>query len=247
MSIHPSLSNSNSAADGAMPAQGLQTRRAALCALASGAMLAIPAAAALAAPSTIAAGYRGPGVYTGQGVAAIVGAPVDKVNGVDIGPAFSGQFVPVILTEGNGRVSRFLRAIETSAEFGLTLAVGLDAEAVRSLADGWFGRAAADPIFTAIERHKVAEAAFGEGLKSTDEVRASEQGREVTQADRDACEVADQASEDVLAELLASVPVSAAGARAALEYLIDFDDGYHLAAFAPTLLKSPLLMEGKNV
>ena len=63
-------------------------------------------------------------------------------------------------------MSRFLRAIETSAEFGLTLAVGLDAEAVRSLADGWFGRAAVDPVFAAIERHKVAEAAFGATLKA---------------------------------------------------------------------------------
>jgi hypothetical protein len=100
---------------------------------------------------------------------------------------------------------------------------------------------AADPIFAVIERHKVAEAAFAATLGLIDEVRASEEGREVTQANRDTYEAADQASEDILAELLAGVPVSTAGFRAALEYIINLDDGYHLAAFAPTLLKSPLL------
>ena len=100
---------------------------------------------------------------------------------------------------------------------------------------------AADPIFAVIERHKVAEAAFAATLSLIDEVRASEEGREVTQANRDTCEAADQASEDILAELLASAPVSTAGFRAALEYIINLDDGYHLTAFAPTLLKSPLL------
>jgi len=100
---------------------------------------------------------------------------------------------------------------------------------------------AADPIFAVIERHKVAEAAFAATLGLIDEVRASEEGREVTQANRDTYEAADQASEDILAELLEAIPVSGAGARAALEYLINLDDGYHLAAFAPTLLKSPLL------
>jgi hypothetical protein len=223
------------------------SRRAAFGALAGVPALAILPGAALAAPSAVEAGYRGPGVYTGQGVAAIVGAPVETVNGIDIGPAVSGQFVPIILTELDGRVSRFLRAIETSAEFGLTLAVGLDAEAVRSLADGCFKGAAVDPIFAAIEHHRAAEAAFVATLNPADDVFAKEHGREVTQADLDARDAAQSAGDDVLDELLATVPVSAAGARAALGYLIDYDDGDHLAAFAPALLKSPLLTDGANV
>jgi hypothetical protein len=106
---------------------------------------------------------------------------------------------------------------------------------------------AVDPIFAAIKRHKIAEAAYVATLNPIDEVQAREQGREITQDNRDAYVAAGQASEDILAELLTTVPLSAAGARAALEYLIGYDDGYHLAAFAPTLLKSPLLMEGENV
>jgi hypothetical protein len=101
--------------------------------------------------------------------------------------------------------------------------------------------AADDPIFAAIERHKAAEAAFIATLDPTDEVLATEQGRETTQADREAHEAASAASDAATDDLLATVPVSAAGARAALEYLIGFDDGYHLGDFAPTLLKSPLL------
>jgi hypothetical protein len=58
------------------------TRRAALGALTSIPALAILPAAGMAAPSTVAAGYRGPGVYLGYGVAAIVGAPVETVNGI---------------------------------------------------------------------------------------------------------------------------------------------------------------------
>jgi hypothetical protein len=223
------------------------SRRAALGALAGVPALAILPGPALAAPSALGAGYRGPGVYTGQGVAAIVGAPVEAVNGIDIGPAVSGQFVPVILTERDGRISRFLRAIETSAEFGLTLALSLDVAAVRSLADSWIkGVAGVDPIFAAIERHRAAEAAFVATLNPADNIVAKEHGRKVTRADLDARNAAQADEDDILDELLATAPVSPAGMRAALEYLIDYDEGYHLATFAPTLLKSPLLAETAN-
>jgi len=47
----------------------------------------------------------------------------------------------------------------------------------------------ADPIFTAIERDRIAYVAFAASLNTTDEGRAAqEKGREVTQTDEDAYE-----------------------------------------------------------
>ncbi len=98
-----------------------------------------------------------------------------------------------------------------------------------------------DPVFAAIERHKAAEAAFVATLNPADTIWARQHGREVADSDLSARDAASLASDDMLSELLETVPTSPAGARAALEYLVAYDDGYHLGSFAPTLLKSPLL------
>jgi len=87
-----------------------------------------------------------------------------------------------------------------------------------------------DPIFAAIERHKEAYKAFYK-----DEDLTQEEGDEETAA----CEA-----------LLATVPTTKEGIRAALEWLIKFDE--HCVPetsgkFLPTLLKSPALIGGAYV
>jgi len=57
----------------------------------------------------------------------------------------------------------------------------------------------ADPIFTAIERDRIAYVAFAASLNTTDEGRAAqEKGREVTQTDEDAYEAASSVEEDAV-------------------------------------------------
>jgi hypothetical protein len=162
-----------SADGGAMPAKGLQTRRAALGALACVPALAILPAAALATPSTV--------------------------------------------------------------------------EAVRSVADGWIkGPVGADPIFAAIERHKATWTGYMDLSDRTDDVAAEEEGWRATQADREACDAASDAETECMDALLATVPMTAAGARAAIAYLVRFDDECMpdmSGRFLATLLKSPLLAE----
>ena len=98
-----------------------------------------------------------------------------------------------------------------------------------------------DPVFSAIERHKEAHRAFEEAIRRTDEVAAEQQGREITQAERDADAAASAAESEALDALLELPPVTAAGMRAVLEHVSSLDDGYYLDALAPTLLRSPLL------
>jgi hypothetical protein len=78
----------------------------------------------------------------------------------------------------------------------------------------------------------------------TDEVLAKQQGREVTQADRAAHEAADDAETEALEALLGTVPQTRAGARAVVEYLIEFDSGCEprtSGQYLQTLLRSPVL------
>ena len=57
----------------------------------------------------------------------------------------------------------------------------------------------ADPIFTAIERDRIAYVAFAASLNTTDEGRAAqEKAREVTQTDEDAYEAARSVGEDAV-------------------------------------------------
>jgi hypothetical protein len=53
-----------------------------------------------------------------------------------------------------------------------------------------------DPIFTAIERDRIAYVAFVASVNRTDEVKAAQEGHEVTQADEDSYEAAIGVEED---------------------------------------------------
>jgi hypothetical protein len=67
-------------------------------------------------------------------------------------------------------------------------------------------------------------------------------GREVARAERDAYERASATEENALDELLTATPETAAGMRAAIAYLVSFDNGRlpdNLGLFLATLLKSP--------
>src|SRR5580693_317289 len=66
-------------------------------------------------------------------------------------------------------------------------------------------------LFAAIERHRAAFAAFVDTCGPTDTVLAAQQGREVTQADEDACDDALAAEKDALSELKATAPLTLAG------------------------------------
>ena len=55
---------------------------------------------------------------------------------------------------------------------------------------------AVDPILTAITRDRIAYVAFGASVNRTDEVKAAQEGREVTQASEDAYEAAIDVDED---------------------------------------------------
>lgn len=103
-----------------------------------------------------------------------------------------------------------------------------------------------DPIIAAIERHRNGWKAFEDVCQITDEIAAKQQGREVTQEDQDAYELARSAEEIDLANLLATKPTTKAGARAAIEHLIAYERGCPPRAageFAATLLQSPVLAD----
>ena len=103
--------------------------------------------------------------------------------------------------------------------------------------------AAPDPTFTAIERHRLAWASIGALAPSVDEVAAKRRGRAVTQADWDGYERASAIERHALEELLSTPPSAAAGARAAIEHFLAFDDGRlpeDIGRFLATLLKSAL-------
>jgi hypothetical protein len=109
---------------------------------------------------------------------------------------------------------------------------------------------ATDPILALIERHKLAWARFSDTCNLTDEVRAKEEGREVTEADELAYDTANAAEKAMMAELMDTPPVTAAGAVAILHYLIKLNDGgwgTDVAPYLSTLLRSPILGEAANV
>jgi hypothetical protein len=106
-----------------------------------------------------------------------------------------------------------------------------------------FAAALPDPIFAAIERHKAAWAAVGAMTRAVDEVAAIREGREITQADWDASERGSAMEEHALNAILNTAPTTAPGMRAAIQYLVGYDDGRlpdNIGKFLVTLLKSPL-------
>lgn len=103
-----------------------------------------------------------------------------------------------------------------------------------------------DPIFAAIDRHRTCFVTFCEAIERTDNVLADQEGRKVTEADHAAYRAASRIEADALDALLATEPRTKAGARAALEHLIEYDADCvpeACAAFLPALLKSPVLAD----
>jgi hypothetical protein len=99
-----------------------------------------------------------------------------------------------------------------------------------------------DPIFAAIERHRSTWAAVEAMAPIVDEVAAMRKGRKVTQADWEASERASAMDEQALNLLLNTAPTTAAGMRAAIQYLFGYDDGRlpeNIGQFLVSLLKSP--------
>jgi hypothetical protein len=106
------------------------------------------------------------------------------------------------------------------------------------------GRATEDPIFAAIERHRAAEARYGEAIKRTDTVAARQHAREITEEDLAEDAAATRGAKEALTALLATVPLTAAGARAAVLYFSEDECIEEYATdFLETLLKSPALAD----
>ena len=125
-----------------------------------------------------------------------------------------------------------------------TILAGLAAAPVAGLPAIAGAVAGNDPIFAAIERHKAAWSAFLPTCDLTDEVLAKQQGREVSEADEAAHEAADDAESEALDALVETAPTTKAGARAAIEWLIEYNRGCEprdIGRFAMTLLRSPVL------
>jgi len=100
-----------------------------------------------------------------------------------------------------------------------------------------------DPIFAAIDRHKAALSAFVAASTLTDEVVAKQEGRDITEADEAVYLAADGAEAAALDDLLATVPLTAAGAGAALIYLVEQGSGnvsQPVCKFIETLMQSPI-------
>jgi hypothetical protein len=88
-----------------------------------------------------------------------------------------------------------------------------------------------DPTFAAIERHREAWRLVVE-----------------TESDEPAYEAIREAEQEALDALFALPPITVAGMRAAIEWMVKYDDGCvpeTSGAFLATLLDSPLLAEGR--
>jgi hypothetical protein len=106
-------------------------------------------------------------------------------------------------------------------------------------------RSARDPIFEAIEGHRIAGIHYDSACALTDEAQAAQEGREVSEEDRAAFEGAEEAANDALDRLLSTRLTTMAGAQALIRYsLREFQKG-ELIDVAPRLLRnllnSPLL------
>jgi hypothetical protein len=103
----------------------------------------------------------------------------------------------------------------------------------------------ADPIFTAIERHKAACNAREATSFPLDDLMNNPDAPGVSDAEWDACDRARATEDAAFDELLTRVPTTAAGMRAALAHFISFDDGRFsekMRRFLATLVKSPLFV-----
>lgn len=101
-----------------------------------------------------------------------------------------------------------------------------------------------DPIFAAIERHRAAFALYADLCARTDEAAAEQEGREITQVEREAFATAGVDETESRDALIATAPTTIAGLRTAIDHLVKFDSGClpdTSGYFLATLLKSPLL------
>lgn len=80
-------------------------------------------------------------------------------------------------------------------------------------------RKGADPIFEAIENHRRAYFRLDRACRATDKVEAEHEGRKITDADEVEWDFADAAEEEALNCLKATLPATAAGARALVQYI----------------------------
>jgi hypothetical protein len=94
--------------------------------------------------------------------------------------------------------------------------------------------AVADPAFAAIERHRIATAAFRlAGSRTAYVIKAAKE-------DEDAEQEAGDAQQEELVELV-SAPMTLAGVKAVLEYVAQLDEGPEdLNEFLGHLLRSPI-------
>lgn len=100
-----------------------------------------------------------------------------------------------------------------------------------------------DPIFAAIERHRLAFDEFVRLSSVADEISAISDRRSVTKEDEAALDASELALDETMKALLVTTPATMAGALAAIEYLVEYEDGrvpHHGAEFLPSLLRSPI-------
>jgi hypothetical protein len=96
-----------------------------------------------------------------------------------------------------------------------------------------------DPVFAAIERHKIADAVFKDACNHTHENGAS------SPEDMEAWLAADAAAWAARTDLMGKVPITVAGLRAFLLYVREIDwEGDDMDAAVDIVLASPVLMEG---
>ena len=82
-----------------------------------------------------------------------------------------------------------------------------------------------DPVFEAIDLHRAAWCAQMATMDLADGPLAREQGRTVTPADVETNERADRLEREAMATLKQIAPMTMAGLKAAIAYLIEWDEG----------------------
>ena len=135
--------------------------------------------------------------------------------------------------------------LEGDADLAILVGAALDAAALKgkgatAITGAATEAAPVDPVFAAIERHRVLWSRVVDMDQETDPCRVHP-GPHAYKAAHEEYEAAEEA-------LLTTVPVTKGGARAILEYLIKFDEGCEpdvTGGYFPTLLKSPLSPDGR--
>ena len=123
----------------------------------------------------------------------------------------TNKFSPEVSAKGNKTPRAALRAIVGASDLGVS-----SISAIASVPP--------DPILPAIARHKAAyEAALALSF-AIDDVMYSD-GREVSEAEWDACERARENEDAAFNELLTAAPETSVGMRATIAHLIRLDDG----------------------